>query len=104
MKKIKRRFRYIPPKTRRQKREEAIERELAIAATLDKKPLSMRQIARRMKVAAGGWLMDILCAMADAGRILQNTFVYRGGTCKARFTFTLPPARIADVAQKAWAT
>lgn len=94
---------YIPPKTRLEKRQDEIKRVLAIALFEKQKALSMRQIADAMDVWPGGGLMGILCEMAENGDLIRKQFDYRGGKCDKRFTFTLPPNQVAKAAAKAWA-
>jgi len=101
MKSHKRRETYIPPKTRRQKREEEIKRVLAIAHFEKGKPLSMRQIARHMNLWPTSWLMNVLYEMADEGQLLQRTFPQ--GKSQVRNTFCLPPDRVQAAAARAWA-
>lgn len=102
MKTNKRRSKYIPPETRLQKREKAIKRELAVALYEKQKPLSMRQLAHRMKISPSSSLMNILCDMAERRELVQRTFTYNGGACKTRNLFALPHSKIAAAAADVW--
>lgn len=95
------RYKYIPPETRLQKRQAEIERVVRDALFEKHKALSARAIAKEMKVSHGGWLMEILCEMAYAGHLKQNIIASGGGVCKTRSTFTLPHHKVAAAADTA---
>ena len=100
MKKQKRRSKYIPPKTKLDKRADAIKSVLAIALYNESKALSMRQIAQRMDYWPGSRLMGFLYDMASNGEVLMKAYPHGKGE---RYTFTLPAAQVAKAAAKAWA-
>jgi chromosome segregation and condensation protein ScpB len=100
----KRRSRYIAPKSRLEKRQDEIKRVLAIALFEKQTALSMRQIAKAMKISHGSYLMGVLFEMAEQGDLAIKEFAYRGGIATKRYTFTLPPQHVAKAAAKAWAS
>jgi len=76
-----------------------IEHELAIHQTMSRKPMTMRQIARRLNMAASGHLMTILWDMCDQGRIIGTPRPYRNMTA---WDWKLAPNRMGAALDKVY--
>jgi hypothetical protein len=72
-----------------------VEQQIAEFQILNKKGLSMRQIARRLGMSASGHLMSILWDMAETHRLVAIPRPYRDGM--TAWEFKLPPDRLSIV-------
>ena len=80
-------------------RMDQIEKEVAVHQTMSRKPMSMRQIARRLNMSASGHLMSILWDMVDDGRLISEPRPYRDTTA---WDFRVPPDRMLSVLDKVY--
>lgn len=101
--KQKRREKFISKKTKRELRADAIKRVLTLALYNESQALSMHQIAKRMDLWPTSYLMGVLYDMAHSGELVMKEYKHTGGKCPIRYTFTIPPQKLAKAAAKAWA-
>lgn len=80
---------------RKHERKDQIEREVAASMLMSQKPMSMRQIARRLDMRPSAHIMDILMEMATEGRLDYRVVNYRQGNFAQRFEFFIPAKRLA---------
>jgi len=79
-------------------RKAQIEEQVALHQTFHKKPLTMRQIAKRIKMSPGGHLMNILWEMSDEQRLIALPRAYRSTV--TAWDFKLPPDRVDSVLER----
>lgn len=80
-------------------RMDQIEKEIAVHQTMSRKPMTMRQLARRLNMSASGHLMGILWDMADQGRLIASPREYRNQTA---WDWKLPADKVGAVLDKVY--
>jgi len=82
----------------RDARKAQIEEQVALHQSINKQPLTMRQIARRIQMSPGGHLMNILWEMAEEQRLIAHPRPYR--ETMTAWDFKLPPDRVGTVLER----
>jgi hypothetical protein len=80
---------------KKHERKDQIEQIVLEHLYLSRKAMSALQIARALDMSATVRFRGILDEMVDEGRLMWKRFDYRGGKCKERFEYTIPPAKLA---------
>jgi len=81
-------------------RKQQIEEVIALRQMVDKKPSTMRQIARGLNMSPSNHLMELLWEMADEQRLIPKPREYR--QTMTAWDFKLPPDRAARIVEKVY--